>query len=88
MQFLLQDGDGFFICEDQEEFLRSKILENFNFKTNSYGSFIRQLNNCKYSLCNFCFPSFQNKLSHGLSRWPRWWHLQYRPWTLQHYTRV
>ena len=67
MPFLPQDGDGFFICEDQEEFLTSKILENYNFKTNSYGSFIRQLNNCKYSPCNFCFLFFQDKLSHVLS---------------------
>lgn len=64
MTFLPQDGDGFFICEDQEEFLTSKILENYNFKTNSYGSFIRQLNNCKYSPCNFCFLSLQDKLNH------------------------
>ena len=61
---LPQDGDGFFICEDQEEFLTSKILENYNFKTNSYDSFIRQLNYCKYSPCNFCFLSLQDKLNH------------------------
>ena len=67
MPFLPQDEDGFFICEDQEEFLTSKILENYKFKTNSYGSFIRQLNNCKYSPSNFCFLFFQDKLSHVLS---------------------
>ena len=67
MPFLPQDGDGFFICEDQEEFLTSKILEKYKFKTNSYGSFIRQLNNCKYSPCSIGFLFFQDKLSHVLS---------------------
>ena len=49
---VLQNGDGFFICEDSE-FVTSKILNKYTFKTNSYGSFIRQLNNCKYNPCNF-----------------------------------
>ena len=62
MPFLPQDGDGFFICEDQEEFLTSKILEKYKFKTNSYGSFIRQLNNCKYSPCQYWFSFFSRQI--------------------------
>ena len=79
MTFLPQDGDGFFICEDQEEFLTSKILENYNFKTHSYGSFIRQLNNCEYSPRNFCFLSRDSNPRSRFGRKPPVFGEYYRP---------